>query len=543
MIVLVHILLFVVASECIISQETAVTHLNKLFWSWNTLNEGLEVGQGAYSYGVVSRRGPIEANKVIMEVPLSATLCLESIEQRPYGKVLLASESITESDKITLAILTEYASGIAAPSSFYYWLRAVPNSTTLIPPFLWPLDIISQMEPKSLRKEVEGRISISLQNYKRVTLDSKLLSYLKKYVKQLRNEWKEKLDRDRSRRSIDAEVIDGEEMDEDDEDKDPFRLERYNWAQALLDSRGWNMNGHVYFVPVADMFNHRESSDDREFNVREKIFFSFRSQKFLETHTIVMRSGGSSVFRIKSDQAAKQGEELFESYGDNPNEIYFQFHGFVPDVLRNRYDCEKVDIASWPTSQLDWQYGKWKHNLWKQFRFFFSSTVCLSFDYRVTVELNPLVMIPALVDSLPMQISTPLLDCCKAAAKAHGFGNSYRHASSTYKTLVQCLLDNFHGGEDALQQLLRRHYDTAQKLLMAHFRDQYISSNVVSDEELLSRLVSRSSGSNDVSVQRRIVVLRLKISRKHILRQLLTVIKNHREDLATIIGGSGEKDF
>ncbi len=34
---------------------------------------------------------------------------------------------------------------------------------------------------------------------------------------------------------------------------------------------------------------------------------------------------------VRADRAVRGGEQIFETYGDNSNEIYFRHHGFVPD--------------------------------------------------------------------------------------------------------------------------------------------------------------------------------------------------------------------
>ena len=44
--------------------------------------------------------------------------------------------------------------------------------------------------------------------------------------------------------------------------------------------------------------------------------------------------------QVLSDRLHKEGEQVFECYGDNSNSIYFKYHGFVPDD--NQYDCQDV---------------------------------------------------------------------------------------------------------------------------------------------------------------------------------------------------------
>ena len=55
--------------------------------------------------------------------------------------------------------------------------------------------------------------------------------------------------------------------------------------------------------------------------------FSVRGDLFAATHKVQ-----DGRLRILADRDAKRDAELFETYGDNPNAIYMQYHGFVPDV-------------------------------------------------------------------------------------------------------------------------------------------------------------------------------------------------------------------
>jgi hypothetical protein len=46
---------------------------------------------------------------------------------------------------------------------------------------------------------------------------------------------------------------------------------------------------------------------------------------------------------VVADRDFAAGEELLETYGDNSNEVYFMYHGFVPDV--NPAACVKLPVS------------------------------------------------------------------------------------------------------------------------------------------------------------------------------------------------------
>ena len=98
----------------------------------------------------------------------------------------------------------------------------------------------------------------------------------------------------------------------------------YQWASSIVSSRGLRFHGRIHLVPFADMFNYdphpvRRSSSSGDF--------------FLKHHQL--QSNGDLI--ISSDRNCVTDDQLFEDYGDNTNEIYMQFHGFVPK--NNPFAC------------------------------------------------------------------------------------------------------------------------------------------------------------------------------------------------------------
>eukprot|EP01041_Mallomonas_annulata_P009302 gene9302-19309_t len=105
-------------------------------------------------------------------------------------------------------------------------------------------------------------------------------------------------------------------------------LDTYKWVVAVVDSRALRFKGKVHLSPVADMFNYKPHSASR----------SSQAGEFFLTHH-QLQSNGSLI--ITSDRDCLANEQLFEDYGDNSDQIYLQYHGFVPDI--NPFRC--VDIT------------------------------------------------------------------------------------------------------------------------------------------------------------------------------------------------------
>lgn len=105
-------------------------------------------------------------------------------------------------------------------------------------------------------------------------------------------------------------------------------LESYLWALNLVGSRALTIRGRKYLVPFADMFNYEPHGDTRDAD---------SGANFLKYHKL-----GEKTFDIVADRAASAGEQLFEDYGDNGNELYLNHHGFV--AANNPFDCVRLQL-------------------------------------------------------------------------------------------------------------------------------------------------------------------------------------------------------
>lgn len=104
--------------------------------------------------------------------------------------------------------------------------------------------------------------------------------------------------------------------------------EDYFWACTIVNSRGLRFRGQIYLSPMADIFNYKPHPSPRE---------AKNGDHFLKHH-ILDRSNGTLT--ILSDRTCDVNEQCFEDYGDNNNQIYLQYHGFVPS--ENPFHCLRV---------------------------------------------------------------------------------------------------------------------------------------------------------------------------------------------------------
>lgn len=95
----------------------------------------------------------------------------------------------------------------------------------------------------------------------------------------------------------------------------------------------------------ADMFNfapHRSQFD-------ENYSFETRGELFAKTH---VRTADKRM-QIYSDRDASARSELFETYGDNANDIYFHYHAFVPIVNPSACVNVRMDLFDKPCENND----------------------------------------------------------------------------------------------------------------------------------------------------------------------------------------------
>jgi histone-lysine N-methyltransferase SETD3 len=110
-----------------------------------------------------------------------------------------------------------------------------------------------------------------------------------------------------------------------------FHVSQENWIywEMIVGSRALIIKGRRYLVPFADMFNYQSQRGDQRANSYGEFFLHY--------HRIER-----GFFRVLADRATVKQTEVFEDYGDNPNNVYLQHHGFVPE--NNPFDCIRMPL-------------------------------------------------------------------------------------------------------------------------------------------------------------------------------------------------------
>jgi hypothetical protein len=331
---------------------------NARFHGWSSHNTDWEIansptdGNGVY-VSVSSPPRTVRKGDILMVIPLNESICRDSLEHaallqdqkhrrqyqqgsnrnleskdRHYYHII---KMLRDDQLLPLALLVERALGTL--SVYNYWISLLPGPTQLQPPFMWTRKELSALEPISIRQQQAAKGTSIDHEFRQL---NPVVSELKRYVIEQRHKSSHHL----------------EPADVDDlMSAESFRLcVLWSWTRA------WNMFGKKYFVPAADMFNHLEDDDERAFSVRYMLSASERSKKFTDYHQVVnsktnpgaqnliVRSDRSFTVRADVGDAAggpsRQKQQIYESYGDNVNDIFFAYHGFVPDS--NGYDCQPV---------------------------------------------------------------------------------------------------------------------------------------------------------------------------------------------------------
>ena len=137
-------------------------------------------------------------------------------------------------------------------------------------------------------------------------------------------------------------------------------LEQYRWGASVVDSRGLRFTGRVYLAPFADMFNYAPHTELRDSN---------QGNFFLEHHKVDEETGDMIIL---SDRQAMPGQQLYEDYGDNSDQIYAQYHGFVAEA--NPFRCVRLALPGpgdmkWPPVGTKYKPGAGKLEILQKLRF------------------------------------------------------------------------------------------------------------------------------------------------------------------------------
>jgi len=117
-----------------------------------------------------------------------------------------------------------------------------------------------------------------------------------------------------------------------------FNFDTYRWAAWNVHSRALTLRGVKYLIPLADMVNYEPLPDDGAHKRNHQ-------DLFLKYHRITLNphDEGSGTAEIFADRDFAKGRLIVESYGDNPNNMYLRYFGFVPEA--NPTDCRTLHFS------------------------------------------------------------------------------------------------------------------------------------------------------------------------------------------------------
>lgn len=550
-------------------------------------------GAGVFVRSLLSSRNVTVAKKqVVMRVRLDHSICDVCVSHRPYAAAL--RQEPVEANRVALALAAEVVLAAANLSHLAPWIHALPR---LEPGSMFPAHAMSTsemklIEPKSARetaRENRKQMEDSFDAVKRRGVIAALERSLDGFV-------------------LSAESLSGDEPQPEvkGNQKNHKKGQRidwllYYWTSTLVDTRAWNIEGKKYLIAGADMFNHEPDDEDRLRSFQTAPLG--RSHKFLDTHRVVTTGTGGVVphAEVRSDRrltiaaqpldspATIDEGQLFESYGDNSDDIYFQYHGFVPSApestllaggkqprlpssregLSNAYDCQNVPFIEWfiekkapktafanppfwdaatmsmssgatvPTTRQEWT--RRAVIALQRLRTAASragygasrgTMVCVHYG-----EVPPLFVAQALLTFLPSQLNLDdaaaktQASCFSAALDAKAANSPYAWHDAVRRQLITCWLDS----AAAAGHGANHHYDVLASIfemlrlhVLAAFKLEFSTSNATATAARIAELQHSSVVSSSSTTT--IVRLRFQAQRQAILGRLARDLKRQRRD-------------
>lgn len=85
------------------------------------------------------------------------------------------------------------------------------------------------------------------------------------------------------------------------------RQSSYLWADSIVASRALSIQGERFLAPYADMFNGKPHEQARTHD---------NGNHFLKYHLLK-----SNRLIVRADRFCRSGDQIFEDYGDNGNDV------------------------------------------------------------------------------------------------------------------------------------------------------------------------------------------------------------------------------
>eukprot|EP01029_Cantina_marsupialis_P016869 TRINITY_DN378267_c0_g1_i1.p1 TRINITY_DN378267_c0_g1~~TRINITY_DN378267_c0_g1_i1.p1 ORF type:complete len:841 (+),score=238.25 TRINITY_DN378267_c0_g1_i1:47-2569(+) len=264
--------------------------------------------------GVVSTAKIFEDEPMI-SVPLRNVICRSTIlEENPeFGGL-----NIDDGDLVALFLIKEREKGTA--SRFYEYINLLPSSVPL--PAFFNTEEMDAIQSNYHKRKAENNLQQMEARYSHImnAVINKLGSEAKGVTKEL-----------------------------------------FFWANSLIGSRALTLESKKYLVPLADMFNYEPNPLEREFASGDQ----FGRHHFVK----------DGRFVITADRTWEAGVSVLEDYGDNPNEIYFHHHAFVPNS--NPFSCSRMILPSVGSLYPNGKHSQIRKKLAKRFDVNKLKAVCM----------------------------------------------------------------------------------------------------------------------------------------------------------------------
>jgi histone-lysine N-methyltransferase SETD3 len=258
----------------------------------------------------------------------------------------------------------------------------------------------------------------------------------------------------------------------------------FQWATSILNSRGLRFQGNLYLAPMADLFNYAPHSEKRKSNSGS---FFLKHHKLI-TNKLNTKESIDAVdsIAITSDRSCQVGQQLFEDYGDNSDDVYLLYHGFVAET--NPFRCVDVDVGAL-TSFTEITTLRRQLLVDLEFKPSGPAPACVDRDGRVgfaiEVYLAVLVMTETEVESCAAVIKRNFKQWSSISA-ACGFDQVARH--------LQALRDDdSYVLSDSVSNVAGRTVELLQRLLSKTYDANRFSTTILEDEAILSELMTSSS--------------------------------------------------
>jgi hypothetical protein len=264
---------------------------------------------------------PVKENDLVMKIPISLIFSVENMKNHPNEVIrwFYSTFHSVSSEQALIAWLL-YEKKLGSSSFFYEYLEILPEKipTSLI---YFNEEEINELQNSHFEEETrENQKEISDNYHRFLRIFSHLLK--EKNVAMLNSLFLSfsVFTTLSSSSSVNLDTIFIAENIQQ-----TISFDDYLWCLSILNSRALRFHGEPHLVPMSDIFNYQKHDKTR--NADSGAFF-------LKYHQF-----DSTSLSVYADRTVDEvGKQLFEDYGDNTNEIYFQYHGFVPSVV-NPFHC------------------------------------------------------------------------------------------------------------------------------------------------------------------------------------------------------------